>query len=256
MANPFASPATQSLDSPTFRPQTGLETAVEVLLNDPEFRADGYDRRDMIRRANAIGVSTEDLVIDGAAMMPPPPPPPPGSGMVDWASIEAECQVAGLVELLRTIVVDDNIVVEKLKAATAFCSAEGAYSVADVQECGLQDDFIAALEPLRRVPKNKLAKALAGKTDWAESQPEAARDEKVKLRRAQSELKNPGDVIAVRGRKYTLSVLLSQGNAEIWSCSNEEGADRVLKITDTDSALEEVEARKAIGWDQHTRSLL
>ena len=173
--------------------------------------------------------------------------------MVDWGPIEAECQVAGLLELLRTTIVDDDLVIEKLEAASAFCIAEGAYSVAELPEFELADDFIAALEPLRRVPRKKLQNALSGKeAERADSRPR--REEH--LRHAESELKSPGDVIALRGRKYTLSALLNHGNAEIWLCTNEEGASRVLKITDADSVLEEVEARKAIGWDQHTRTVL
>ena len=77
------------------------------------------------------------------------------------------CNVEGLRALLEETIVDEHIVHEKLVAAMAFCSAEGAHSVPDLIEFELGEDFVAALEPLRRIPKKKLLRALqvGGKTE-------------------------------------------------------------------------------------------
>eukprot|EP00966_Prymnesium_polylepis_P000255 5767-Prymnesium_polylepis.1 len=98
---------------------------------------------------------------------PPPPPPPERMPTPEIATDDDDddgdrdpCKVKGLRALLEETVVDELIVNEKLVAAMAFCSAEGAHSVADIIEFELGEGFVAALEPLRRVPKKKLLKAL------------------------------------------------------------------------------------------------
>ena len=53
--------------------------------------------------------------------------------------------------LIRDAVVDEALVLEKQAGAEAFCAAEGVYTLTDITEFELQDDFIAALETLRRV---------------------------------------------------------------------------------------------------------
>ena len=48
------------------------------------------------------------------------------------------------------------MVKEKLRQAAAFCQSEGAHSVEDIRDFELVDEFLEALEPLRRIPKAKL----------------------------------------------------------------------------------------------------
>ena len=48
------------------------------------------------------------------------------------------------------------MVKEKLRQAAAFCQSEGAHSVKDIRDFKLVDEFLQALEPLRRIPKAKL----------------------------------------------------------------------------------------------------
>ena len=48
------------------------------------------------------------------------------------------------------------MVKEKLWQAAAFCQSEGAHSVKDIRDFKLVDEFLQALEPLRRIPKAKL----------------------------------------------------------------------------------------------------
>ena len=118
---------------------------------------------------------------------PPPPPPPEPMPAPGFASDEDDdddadgdreptpgvatdyddddgdrdpCKVEGLRALLEETIVDELIVNEKLVFAMDFCSAEGAHSVADIIEFDLGDDFVSAIEPLRRVPKKKLLNAL------------------------------------------------------------------------------------------------
>ena len=52
------------------------------------------------------------------------------------------------------------MVKEKLRQAAAFCQSEGAHSVKDIRDFKLVDEFLQALEPLRRVPRAKLTDAL------------------------------------------------------------------------------------------------
>ena len=68
--------------------------------------------------------------------------------------------------------------------------------------------------------------------------------------------KSPGEVIEVRQQRYVLTALLSHGNAEIWACTEQHGAQRVLKITSAEAVQEEVDARKAVGWEYHSRTML
>ena len=116
-----------------------------------------------------------------------------------------------------------------------------------------QDDFIEALEPLRNVPRKKLKAALAAKTGGGGG---GGGGPPAKLRHAESQGKTAGEVIELRGKYYTLIALLSKGNAEIWSCTDELGAARALKITDAQSVVEEIEARKRLGWSSHARHVL
>ena len=127
-----------------------------------------------------------------------------------------------MLELLTECIVDALIVEEKLVLAEAFCKAEGAQSVDDIIKYELIEDFIEALEPLRRIPRKRLEeklKAMGGSADprttglgggrrFSQGVIDAARDPK--QRRPQSVNKQRGEVIVVKGRKYTLEQLLAK----------------------------------------------
>jgi hypothetical protein len=46
------------------------------------------------------------------------------------------------------------------------------------------------------------------------------------------------------------------GNAEIWLVKSDRNEERVLKFSEVESIREEVEARKALGWDYHAQFML
>ena len=95
---------------------------------------------------------------------------------------------------------------------------------------------------------------LGGGRRFSQGVLEAGRDHK--QRRPQSVNKQRGEVIVVKGHKYTLEELLAKGNAEIWAVFDEMQSQRVLKICREDSVQEEVAARQALGWDYHGLTVL
>ena len=142
------------------------------------------------------------------------------------------------------------MVKEKLWQAAAFCQSEGAHSVKDIRDFKLVDEFLQALEPLRRIPKAKLEDAL--KPDKRRQSTKNRRftttvlDAAMELRHYTSTDKMRGDGILVRGRAYKLIEKLSEGNAEIWKVTSDRDEHRVLKFSDVEAIRAEVAARMAL----------
>ena len=142
------------------------------------------------------------------------------------------------------------MVKEKLRQAAAFCQSEGAHSVKDIRDFKLVDEFLEALEPLRRIPKAKLEDAL--KPDKRRQSTKNRRftttvlDAAMELRHYTSTDKMRGDGILVRGRAYKLIEKLSEGNAEIWKVTSDRDEHRVLKFSDVEAIRAEVAAHMAL----------
>ena len=161
------------------------------------------------------------------------------------------------------------MVKEKLRQAAAFCQSEGAHSVKDIRDFKLVDEFLQALEPLRRIPKAKLEDAL--KPDKRRQSTKNRRftttvlDAAMELRHYTSTDKMPGEgnlvkgkgvdsvyplikgqEIFVKGREYTLKEKLSEGNAKIWKVMSDRDEPRVLKFSDVEAIEKEVAARMAL----------
>lgn len=186
--------------------------------------------------------------------------PPPASAPVS--------HVDGLADLLGDCIIDAPIVADKLQLASSFCRANGACSIADLIKYKLADEFVDALEPLRRIPKARLKERLMPPTS---SPPPAAASRRRRFsaavvaagsapvrrqRRPASLNKQIGEGVRVGSDTYTLEELLAKGNAEIWAVRDKMDGRRVLKISEDDAILEEISARKSLGWDSHGRSAL